>query len=74
MQTTLREQQNELWEDILKKTEKTYRNPEHFWRQIKQLMGTETDRITYLLDPNRNKLTTCEAQAIKFKRHLEKKF
>lgn len=78
LQNNLREimkkNQNDLWDDILRKTENEYKNPETFWRTIKNLMGTDTSRITYLIDPQGNKLVTPEQQTNEFKRHLERIF
>lgn len=71
---TMKENQDKLWEDLLRNTDREYRNPEVFWKQIKRLMGTNTNSITYLLDPNGNKLTSPEQQANEFRRHLERTF
>lgn len=74
LQRILKVHHDQLWEDILQQTERTYRDPEQFWRKIKKLMGTDTDKITYLLDPHGTKLITTETQANEFRRHLKNIF
>lgn len=70
-----KQQRDRLWEELIAKTEQLYTQPEQFWRQIRQLSGTESDnKISYLLDPNGNKLSTDETQANEFKRHLSNIF
>lgn len=70
----MKQNQNVLWDELINKTDRVYNNPEHFWKQIKQLMGMDTSNIPYLLDPDGNKLTTAERQAQEFRRHLGKTF
>lgn len=70
MANIMKRQNDEHWEDLLKKTEKTYKQPQIFWNHIRRLMGTDTNTISYLLDTQGNKLTTDEAKANEFRRHL----
>lgn len=71
----IKQQRNEMWEELIAKTESSYRDPEVFWRQIRRLSGTETtNSIPYLLDPNGHKLVTDETQAHEFQRHLSNIF
>lgn len=74
IRTIMKQSNDRLWEDLLQNTERQYTNPEVFWRQIKQLMGTDTNNIPYLLDPNGRKLTKPDQQANEFRRHLERTF
>lgn len=70
----LKQQRNIMWEELLNNTEKQYNDPAKFWKQIKRLMGTDSGNISYILDPHGNKLTSAEAQANEFCRHLQNTF
>lgn len=70
----MKRQGDELWEELLQKTENSYKQPQIFWNEIRRLMGTDTNNMAYLLDPQGNKLTTDEAKANEFRRHLQNIF
>lgn len=75
MSEILKQQRNEIWNELLNKTEALYREPDKFWKQIRNLMGSETSaNIPYLLNPNGEKLTTDAEQAEEFRRHLRNTF
>lgn len=69
------QQRDQMWDELLKKTESVYKQPDQFWKQVRQLSGSETTgKISYLLDPHGTKLYTSEHQANEFKRHLSNIF
>lgn len=63
-----------MWAELLAKTEHSHKDPTKFWKNIKTLLGSETEHITYLLDPHGVRLTTAEQQANEFSRHLRNTF
>lgn len=71
----VRRQSDKMWEELIQKTETLYKNPDQFWKRIRNLMGTETTSdIPYLLNPNGVKLTTDAEKANEFRRHLRNVF
>lgn len=66
----MKDQNEKHWEELLKTTERSYKQPQIFWKQIRRLMGTEPNNTPYLIDSQGNKLTTDEAKANEFRRHL----
>lgn len=74
MASIMKDQSEKYWQELLKKTEKTYKQPHIFWKEIRRLMGTEQNNTTYLLDPQGTKLITDEDKANEFRRHLKNIF
>lgn len=74
MANVMKKQREEHWEELLRRTEKTYKQPQIFWDEIRRLMGTDSNEMPYLLDNQGNKLTSDQAKADEFRRHLENIF
>lgn len=74
MASIMKEQGEKYWEKLLQNTEKTYRQPQIFWKEIRKLMGMDSNSTPYILDPQGNKLTSDEDIANEFRRHLKNTF
>lgn len=59
---------NKTWEELIAKTQRNYRNPEMFWKDIRRMMGNDSEEIKYILGDNGEKLTKPSEQAEQFKR------
>lgn len=70
MATVMKNQREKFWEELLKKTESTYKQPQIFWNEIRRLLGSNSENTPYLLNPNGGKLQTDEEKANEFRRHL----
>lgn len=68
LQTTFKEARQENWNNLILNTDIQHGNPEAFWKNVKNMMGTTKENIVYLLDPQGNKLKTQEEQVAEFKR------
>lgn len=74
LQTKCIEERKRLWEKLILKTECKYQDPEKFWQNIQQLMGTNSSKITYILNNQGVRLYTDKEQEKEFRNHFTKIF
>lgn len=62
---------NKNWEEKITNTEASHNNPSKFWQNIKQLMGSNSTPIPYILNTNGEKITSEAEQEEIFRNHFK---
>lgn len=70
LHNSIRQDSKTNWSEVIAETASKYKEPQTFWRKVKNLMGTGDNTPQHLLAPNNNKVYLDQEKEIIHRNHM----